>query len=106
MVEVIDVVTIAIVFYGFCYAFFLIIKHHVHRLFGRLVPPVSLHKIRVELGEYLLLGLELFICADVILSVQNPTYEHLLQLAIVVVIRIVISFFLQREIVHLEGNGE
>jgi uncharacterized membrane protein len=104
MVEVIDIFTVIVIFYGFCYAVFLICEHHVHRLFGKVVPSVSLHKIRVVLWEYLLLSLELFICADVILSVKDPTFEHLLQLSLVVVVRIIISFFLNREIMHLESR--
>lgn len=104
MVEVIDVFTVIVIFYWFCYAVFLICEHHVNRFFWQVVPNVSLHKIRVILWEYLLLSLELFICADVILSVKDPTFEHLLQLSLVVVVRIIISFFLHREIMHLESK--
>lgn len=101
IVQIIDVVTIVIIFFGFCHAFFQLLQHHSHHRWGRPAHAHSLHRIRVTLGEYLLLALEFFICADVILSVKDPSYEHLVQLGIVIVIRIMISFFLQRELQHL-----
>lgn len=102
IVYIVDVVTIMIIFFWFAYAFLLLVQHHTHAWFWRPLRSVSLHKIRVVLGEYLLLALEFFICADVILSVKDPSYEHLAQLGIVVVIRIMIAYFLQRELQHLE----
>jgi uncharacterized membrane protein len=65
---------------------------------------MKVKKIRIQLGEYLLLALEIFICADIILSVQDPSLEHLTQLGIIVVIRIVIAYFLQHEIKELSGE--
>jgi uncharacterized membrane protein len=62
---------------------------------------MKIKKIRILLGENLLLALEIFICADIILSVQDPSMEHLTQLAIIVAIRIVIAYFLQHEIKEL-----
>ncbi|MFZ8765019.1 MULTISPECIES: DUF1622 domain-containing protein [Enterococcus] len=54
--------------------------------------------IRNFLGSYILLSLEILIAADIIESIINPTYEDIIRLAAVVVIRTVISFFLHREI--------
>lgn len=109
LVGIIDLITIAIIFFWFCYALFLFLEYHVRALFGEIVfgsvvRYVSLHRIRVTLGEYLLLALEFYICADIISSIQYISNEHLIHLAIIVVIRIVISFFLQREIVHLNDK--
>lgn len=102
IVQIVDVVTILIIFFGFCYALFLLLAHHTHIRFSYPVRGISLHRIRVTLGEYLLLALEFFICADVILSVKDPSYEHLVQLGIVVIIRIMIAYFLQRELQNLK----
>lgn len=104
IVQVVDVVTIIIIFFGFCYALYLLVAHHTHIRFWRPIRWISLHRIRVTLGEYLLLALEFFICADVILSVKDPSYEHLAQLGIVVIIRIMIAYFLQRELQHLKDS--
>ncbi|ELC8442770.1 DUF1622 domain-containing protein [Clostridium perfringens] len=55
------------------------------------------------LGTYILLGLELLICADIIESILNPTFHDIIVLASIVVIRTVISYFLNKEI---ESNKE
>ena len=104
VVQIVDVVTITIVFGWFCYALFLLLEHHTHIRISMPARGISLHRIRVTLGEYLLLALEFFICADVILSVKDPSYEHLAQLGIVVIIRIMIAYFLQRELQHLKDR--
>ncbi|MBI2271270.1 MAG: DUF1622 domain-containing protein [Bacteroidetes bacterium] len=59
-------------------------------------------KIRIQLGTYLLLGLEFLIAADIIHSAHNPQLESLYVLGLIVLIRTVISFFLNRE---LEQNS-
>lgn len=64
----------------------------------------QLMKAKIELGRYILLGLELLIVADIIDSIINPTWEDILVLASIVAIRTVISFFLNREI--KETNDE
>lgn len=50
------------------------------------------------LGTYILLSLEILICADIIESILNPTFHDIIVLASIVVIRTVISFFLNKEI--------
>ena len=55
------------------------------------------------LGTYILLGLEILICADIIESILNPTFHDIIVLASIVVIRTVISYFLNKEI---ESNKE
>ncbi|MGG5461398.1 DUF1622 domain-containing protein [Clostridium sp. B9] len=55
------------------------------------------------LGTYILLSLEILICADIIESILNPTFHDIIVLASIVVIRTVISFFLNKEI---ESNKE
>ncbi len=58
--------------------------------------------IRHQLGSYLLLGLEFLIAADVIATIRDPTLEEVAILASIVLIRTVISFFLNRELSDLE----
>ncbi len=59
--------------------------------------PVPLDDIRYELGRYLLLGLEFFIAADVVHTIVQPTLEEVAVLAAIVIIRTIISYFLNRE---------
>ena len=54
--------------------------------------------LRHQLGSYMLLGLEFLIAADIIRTVMHPTLIDMALLGSVVVIRTLISFFLDREI--------
>ena len=53
---------------------------------------------RMELGRYILAGLELLIVSDIIHTALSLRLEDLLFLGLLVLIRSVISFFLDREI--------
>lgn len=53
--------------------------------------------MRRELSAHLLLGLEIFIAADIISSVSSPTWEKVGILGAVVGIRTVLSYFLTIE---------
>ncbi len=54
--------------------------------------------IRQRLGAHLLLGLEIFIAADIISSIASPTWERVGILASIVGVRTVLSYFLRVEI--------
>lgn len=56
---------------------------------------------RIELGRYILAGLELFIVADIIRTALSLAFSDLLFLGLLVVIRSIISFFLDRELKEL-----
>lgn len=56
------------------------------------------------LGSYILLGLEVLISADIIDSILNPTLHDILMLAAIVIIRTVISYFLNKEMKAAENN--
>ena len=60
--------------------------------------PVPLEDIRYDVGRYILLGLEFFIAADIVHTIVQPTLEEVAVLAAIVIIRTIISFFLNREI--------
>lgn len=57
---------------------------------------------RLELGRYILASLELFIVADLIHAALSQELAILIHLAILVLIRSAISFFLDREMTHLQ----
>jgi uncharacterized membrane protein len=54
--------------------------------------------LRHHLGSYLLLGLEILIAADIVHTLIKPTLEEVAVLGAIVVIRTILSFFLNREI--------
>ncbi|MGC1261540.1 DUF1622 domain-containing protein [Jannaschia helgolandensis] len=53
---------------------------------------------RVELGRYILAGLELLIVSDIILTALSLAMADLVFLGLLVVIRSLVSFFLDREL--------
>ena len=53
--------------------------------------------LRHHLGSYILLGLEFLIAANIIKTVARPTYEDLIILGSIVVIRTILSYFLNKE---------
>lgn len=53
--------------------------------------------MRHHYGSYILLGLEFLIAADIIHTIVQPSLEELAALGAIVVIRTLLSFFLNRE---------
>lgn len=63
----------------------------------------GVRQLRVKFGGYLLFGLELLIGADILKTIVEPTYEELAILAGIVVLRTILSVFLNREIKELDS---
>lgn len=61
-------------------------------------PVLESETVRQKLGDHLLLGLEIFIAADIISSVVSPTWDKVGILAAIVGIRTVLSYFLRMEL--------
>ena len=59
-----------------------------------------LGSVRYNLGYHLLIALEFLIAADIIRTIIKPTLEELGILGAIVAIRVVLSYFLHREIGH------
>ncbi len=66
--------------------------------------PIS--GLRATFGTYLLLGLEFLIASDILKTVLEPTLNELAILGGIVVLRTILSVFLNREIKDLEAEGE
>lgn len=58
----------------------------------------SLDQIRLMLGKYLSFGLEIFIAKDIVTTILSPTWQEIERLGAIVAIRIVLNFFLNRDI--------
>lgn len=58
--------------------------------------------VKIYLGSYILLSLEVLIASDIIETILNPSVEDVLILAGIVVIRTAISYFLGKEIESTE----
>lgn len=63
------------------------------------VWPNSFQRLRVNLGRAILLGLEFLVAADIIGTIAvTPSFESLGVLAIIIIIRTILSFSLEIEI--------
>lgn len=108
MNEILDLITkgisissILIIVYGTLIALIAIVRNEFSKnKYG------NIRKIRAEFGSYLLLGLEVLIGADIIKTIVEPSYEELIILAGIVVVRTVMSVFLNREIKELEDKED
>lgn len=76
------------------------IYQYIYYLFvGPLVKKgSSINEIRLKLGRALILGLEFIVAADLIGSTNTPDYYALGILAIIVLIRTLLSYSLNREL--------
>lgn len=63
------------------------------------------NRIKIYLGSYILLSLEVLIASDIIETIMNPSLDDILVLAGIVVIRTTISYFLGKEIEAAETIG-
>lgn len=105
MATAISVVSLLIVVYGTLVATIGFLKNEFNRI-QDLFSPVSIRRIRVELGSYLLLGLEFLIASDILETVLKPGMNELAILGGIVLVRILLSFFLNKEIKDLRDEKQ
>ncbi len=65
-------------------------------------PTQITYDVRVGLGPLILLALELLIVSDVLHSIASRTLEDLAIVGAVVVVRVVMAYFLDKELERLE----
>ena len=95
IVRVVEALGAGIILVGGFWAFliFLVRVSHPER------RPGSYEELRRNLGRSILLGLEVLIVADLVRTIiVDPTYESVVVLGVIVVIRILLSFSLEVEI--------
>ncbi|UUV99091.1 DUF1622 domain-containing protein [Vagococcus luciliae] len=64
------------------------------------------NKIKLYLGSYILLSLEVLIASDIIETILNPSTQDIVILGGIVVIRTAISYFLGKEIEQTHNEEE
>ena len=96
----VDLVGIAIVLYGFALAAGGLVTTELGRFNGRF-SEVRLQNVRIQLGGYILMGIEFMIASDIIQTVLSRELEDLIFVSALVIIRTAISFFLAREVKEL-----
>ncbi len=97
--EVIGYIGIAIMLVGLVKSLWLFF---FRQLIGR---ENILSAIRIELGQHLALGLEFLVGKDIIESLVNPTWDDLGKLAAIIVLRTILTIFLQRELKEVSHDA-
>ncbi|MGL4981412.1 MAG: DUF1622 domain-containing protein [Treponemataceae bacterium] len=100
----ISIISIAVIVYATLMAMLAFSKVELRRL-NRFKAKYSIHRLRVlraDFGTYLLWGLELLIAADILKTILEPKIQELFILGGIVVLRTVLSFFLNKEIQEID----
>ena len=101
----ISVISLIIVIYGAIIAFCAFIRNESRRFTGK-YSFTATRELRADLGTYLLLGLEFLIASDILKTVLEPSLNELAILGGVVILRTVLSIFLNKEIKELQVQKE
>lgn len=97
LVTILDWLSVLVIIYGVIMQFIgFIISEFTAKDRGVAVEKVTM--LRNFLGTYILFALEILIGADIIESTLDPSIDHILTLAALVIIRTIISYFLNKEI--------
>lgn len=99
--EIIDIVAILFILWGFVKAMY---DFFALRIKNKTLSSHDIKTIRCFLGAYLLLGLEIMIVADIIKTVLHQTSEELIFLGGIVIIRTILSYFLNKEIEEMKSD--
>ena len=102
LATIISVISLLIVTYGVLVCFIAFLRNEIKRFNG--TYTVNIRQLRADFGTYLLLGLEFLIASDILKTVVDPTLDELAILGGVVVVRTVLSVFLNKEIKELAEN--
>ncbi len=103
LATIISVASLLIVTYGALIAIVQFLINEVKRFTGG-YNTTNIRKLRSVFGTYLLLGLEFLIASDILKTVLEPTMTELIILGGIVVVRTVLSVFLNKEIKQLESE--
>src|SRR3990172_4264936 len=57
----------------------------------------SPNQIRKDFAGKIIFGLEFFIAADILRTIQTPAFSSLINLGVIVIIRVMLGFILERE---------
>ena len=103
LATIISVISLLIVTYGVLVCFIAFLRNEIKRFNGTYTVN-NIRQLRADFGTYLLLGLEFLIASDILKTVVDPTLDELAILGRLVVVRTVLSVFLNKEIKELAEN--
>ena len=100
LATIISVISLLIETYGVLVGFVAFLRNEIKRFNGTYTIN-NIRQLRADFGSYLLLGLEFLIASDILKTVVDPTLDELAILGGVVVVRTILSVFLNKEIKEL-----
>lgn len=103
LADIISVISIFIIAYGAIVSIVAFVRNEL-KSHGNALN--NLRPIRATLGSYLLLGLEVLMAALILKTILDPSYSALIVLGSIVAIRLLLSFFLNREIADLAALAQ
>jgi uncharacterized membrane protein len=102
LADLVRVVSLALEFTAVLCIIVGFIKSFILLLERRKLHFSPLHnRIRFQFGGWLILALEFQLASDIIKTTTAPTYEHLIQLGAIAVIRTFLNYFLSKELKEL-----
>ena len=103
LATIISVTSLLIVTYGALVSIISFLRNELERFTGN-YSITNIRKLRAIFGTYLLLGLEFLIASDILKTVLEPTLNELAILGGIVILRTILSVFLNKEIKELESE--
>ena len=104
LATIISVTSLLIVTYGALIGILSFLCNEIKRFTGN-YSTTNIRKLRATFGTYLLLGLEFLIASDILKTVLEPSLNELGILGGIVIIRTILSVFLNKEIKQLESEN-
>ena len=101
----ISAISLLIVAYGAFIGILAFLRNEIKRFNGTYTVN-NIRQLRADFGTYLLLGLEFLIASDILKTVVDPTLDELAILGGVVIVRTILSVFLNKEIKELAEKEE
>lgn len=100
--HIVSVIGIIIILLGVLFS----LSQYLYYFFsGQLIEQgAKINKVKLSLGRTLTLGLEFIVAADLIGSTTTPDYYSVGLLAIIVVIRTILTFSINRELMTLTAD--
>lgn len=71
---------------------------------GQVGNEEAINAIRLKLGHILILGLEFIVAADLISTINTPDYYTVGMVAIIVLVRTILSYSLNRELMSINKS--
>ncbi|MCR5290361.1 MAG: DUF1622 domain-containing protein [Treponema sp.] len=102
---IINSISIGVVVYGTVFISIAFVHNELCRTKGKYTME-KLRELRVDLGGYILLSLELLIASDILKTILEPGLTELGILGGIVVLRTVLSVFLNKEISEIEAEHQ